>query len=135
MPKTNRQQYTSNLQDFIDHEVQLYCKAIYYECRGEPLIGKLSTLQVIINRQNKYRLTVEEVLSKGFNKNPNFFQNVLNSKMDSSVIPYITILKSNPIHDYLYFYNPKTSTDKRFIRKLNKKNKLKIKRHTFINLK
>lgn len=118
-----------------EYERELYGKLVNYEARGEPLIGKLAVLQIAINRQKKHNISLDSVLKKGFNRNPGFFDYVLKSDIDSSILPFIPILKKNPIHDYLYFYNPKTSTDKAFLRKLNKKIKFKINNHEFTDIK
>ncbi len=114
-------------------EWELLTKATQHESKGEPFIGQLFVAQLMINRQEGCKCSIEEVLSKRFHSNPNYLKNIQKEVLDTHLMKKLRILDNVKIHNFWYFYNPETATDKQFIKAMKKKkNKLVIYNHIFI---
>lgn len=117
----------------IHDEFELLTKATSYESKGEPYIGQLFVAQLILNRQGGCKCPIREVLQKRFHSNSNYLKHIEKELLDTQLMYQLRRLKGKPIHNYWYFYNPKTATDKQFIKAMKKKkNKLILYNHIFV---
>lgn len=87
----------------------------------------------MINRQEGCKCSLEEVLSEKFHSNPNYLKNIQKEVLDTQLMKKLRILDNTKIHNFWYFYNPKTATDKQFLKAMKKKkHKLVLYNHIFV---
>lgn len=117
----------------FNNDWETITKATSFEAKGEPFIGQLFVAQLILNRQEGCKCSIEDVLKIKFHSSPEYLKNVKNESLDTVLMKKLMILDNIKIHNFWYFYNPKTASDKKFVKAMRKKKKkLELYNHIFV---
>ena len=130
---------TAKRKTYTDKDLYLLARLVYSESGGEPYEGKLAVANVVINRMKRKNYTLTKVIYQKGQFDGIKTSRFISTKKGEEIVfkeclkAAEEILEGKRIlpHTVQYFHNPKTSTDNKWTRYIEKHQYMKIGRHLF----